>query len=57
MIKVENISKSIKSKLLFKNISFDLPKDKIIGLLGANGAGKTSVFKAFLDFQKLIQEK
>ena len=35
MIKVENISKSIRSKLLFKNISFDLPNNKIIGLLGS----------------------
>ena len=57
MIKVENISKSIKSKLLFKNISFDLPKDKIIGLLGANGAGKTSVFKAISGLSKIDSGK
>ena len=53
MIKVENISKSIGSKFLFKNISFDLPNNKIIGLLGANGAGKTSVFKAISGLSKI----
>ena len=57
MIKVENISKSIGSKLLFKNISFDLPKNKIIGLLGANGAGKTSVFKAISGLSKIDSGK
>jgi len=57
MIKVENISKSIGSKLLFKNISFDLPNNKIIGLLGANGAGKTSVFKAISGLSKIDSGK
>ena len=57
MIKVENISKSIKSKILFKNISFDLPNNKIIGLLGANGAGKTSLFKAISGLSKIDKGK
>ena len=57
MIKVENIGKSIGSKLLFKNISFDLPNNKIIGLLGANGAGKTSVFKAISGLSKIDSGK
>jgi lipopolysaccharide export system ATP-binding protein len=57
MIKVENISKSIGSKSLFKNISFDLPNNKIIGLLGANGAGKTSVFKAISGLSKIDSGK
>lgn len=53
MIKVENISRSLKSKILFKNISFDLPNNKITGLLGANGAGKTSLFKALAGLSKI----
>lgn len=53
MIKVENISRSVKSKILFKNISFDLPNNKITGLLGANGAGKTSLFKALAGLSKI----
>ena len=57
MIKVENISRSVKSKILFKNISFDLPNNKIIGLLGANGAGKTSVFKAISGLSKIDSGK
>ncbi len=53
MIRVENISRSVKSKILFKNISFDLPNNKITGLLGANGAGKTSLFKALAGLSKI----
>ena len=53
MIKVKNISRSVKSKILFKNISFNLPNNKIIGLLGANGAGKTSLFKAISGLSKI----
>ena len=53
MIKDENISRSVKSKILFKNISFDLPNNKITGLLGANGAGKTSLFKALAGLSKI----
>jgi lipopolysaccharide export system ATP-binding protein len=53
MIKVENISRSVKSKILFKNISFDLLNNKITGLLGANGAGKTSLFKALAGLSKI----
>ena len=53
MIKVEKISRSVKSKILFKNISFDLPNNKITGLLGANGAGKTSLFKALAGLSKI----
>ena len=53
MIKVKNISRSVKSKILFKNISFNLPNNKITGLLGANGAGKTSLFKSLAGLSKI----
>tara|TARA_Y200000002_G_scaffold34666_1_gene25351 strand:+ start:600 stop:1310 length:711 start_codon:yes stop_codon:yes gene_type:complete len=57
MIKVESINKSIKSKILFKNITFDLCSNKIVGLLGANGAGKTSLFKAISGLSKIDSGK
>ena len=57
MIKVESINKSVKSKILFKNITFDLCSNKIVGLLGANGAGKTSLFKAISGLSKIDSGK
>ena len=45
MIKAESISRTINSKSLFRDISFELPNNKITGLLGANGAGKQAYLK------------
>lgn len=41
-IEVSNVSKLYKQKYALKNVSFTLEGPKIIGLLGHNGAGKTT---------------
>ena len=46
MIKVESLERSVNSKVLFKDINLELPSNQITGLLGANGAGKTSLFRS-----------
>tara|TARA_Y100001970_G_scaffold22760_1_gene26395 strand:- start:852 stop:1562 length:711 start_codon:yes stop_codon:yes gene_type:complete len=46
MIKVESLERSVNSKVLFKDINLELPTNQITGLLGANGAGKTSLFRS-----------
>lgn len=53
MIKIESANKSIESKILFKDINFTLENKKIFGLLGANGAGKTSLFRALAGISKI----
>lgn len=45
IIKVRNLSKSYGKNLVLDDISFDLEKGKIIGLLGPNGCGKTTLIK------------
>tara|TARA_A100001234_G_scaffold22056_1_gene17480 strand:+ start:5079 stop:5789 length:711 start_codon:yes stop_codon:yes gene_type:complete len=46
MIKTKLLKRTVNSKLLFNNINLSIPGNKITGLLGANGAGKTSLFRA-----------
>ncbi len=46
MIKTKSLKRTVDSKLLFNDINLSIPSNKITGLLGANGAGKTSLFRA-----------
>lgn len=43
MIKLVNISKKIDSKEILKNVSFELKKSEIMGIIGKSGSGKTTL--------------
>ena len=43
MLSLVNLSKSFGNKVLFNNLTHSLPEGERIGLIGANGAGKTSL--------------
>ncbi len=45
-LKISNLSKSYDDKEVLKDINFTFEKGKIYGLLGRNGAGKTTFFNA-----------
>jgi ATP-binding cassette subfamily F protein uup len=42
---VENVSKSLGGRTLFRDINFTLPPGSRLGLLGRNGTGKTTLLK------------
>ena len=44
IIKLEKISLSFKKRLILDNISFNLNQGQILGLLGPNGVGKSTIF-------------
>lgn len=44
-LQVQNLSKSFGKKCLFNNLSFTVSKGKVIGLLGENGIGKTTLLR------------
>lgn len=44
-IKVRNISKSYQKTLAVANISFDVSEGELFGLIGPDGAGKTTLFR------------
>jgi ABC-2 type transport system ATP-binding protein len=41
-LKVKNLTKKFKSTIAVNNISFEIDKNKTLGLLGPNGCGKTT---------------
>ncbi len=45
MIKVNNLSKSFGSQLLFDSVSFTINPKERVGLVGRNGHGKTTLFR------------
>lgn len=45
VIEAENLSKSFGDRLLFDNVSFNVPKGSIVGIIGANGMGKSTLFR------------
>ncbi len=45
MYKFENVSKSFNSKKVLDNISLEIDKGSVVGLIGRNGSGKTTTLK------------
>ncbi len=43
-----NVSKAYADKLLYENLNFNLPQAGIVGVIGTNGAGKTTIFKMIM---------
>jgi len=49
ILEVKNVSKSFDNKKIIDNVSFNVEKGKIVGLLGKNGSGKTTILKMIND--------
>jgi sulfate-transporting ATPase len=48
VIEAEGLSKAYGNKLLFENLTFSIPKNGIVGVVGANGVGKSTLFKIMM---------
>ena len=48
VIEVQGLSKKFGAKQLFKDLSFSLPQGGIVGVIGPNGTGKTTLFKLIM---------
>lgn len=49
LLEIKNVSKSFDKKEILKNINLTISSGKIVGLLGKNGVGKTTLIKLIND--------
>ena len=45
MLKVENLELRFNTRTLFKNVNLEFKNDNCYGIIGANGAGKSTFLK------------
>ena len=48
VIEASGVSKAYGEKLLYENLEFNLPQAGIVGIIGPNGVGKTTIFKMIM---------
>ncbi len=51
-IEVKNVSKSFDHRTVLEDVSLSVDRGKVIGLVGANGSGKSVLFKILCGFEK-----
>lgn len=52
VIEAQGVSKSYGNKLLYENLNFSLPKGGIVGIIGPNGVGKTTLFRMMMGLEQ-----
>jgi ATP-binding cassette ChvD family protein len=52
VVEVEHLDKGFDGRVLIKDLSFTLPRNGIVGVIGPNGVGKTTLFKTIVGLEK-----
>lgn len=52
VVQAQNLTKAYDNKLLFDNVNFTIPRGAIVGVIGPNGVGKTTLFRMITGQEK-----
>ncbi|MCP3425769.1 energy-dependent translational throttle protein EttA [Rothia sp. AR01] len=53
VIEADNLEKGFDGRILINGLSFSLPRNGIVGVIGPNGVGKSTLFKTIVGFESL----
>ena len=53
VIEAENLQKGFGDRTLIDGLGFSLPRNGIVGVIGPNGVGKSTLFKSIVGFEEL----
>jgi sulfate-transporting ATPase len=48
VIDVHSLTKAYGNRLLFENLNFSIPKNAVVGIIGPNGVGKSTLFRIIM---------
>jgi ATP-binding cassette ChvD family protein len=51
VVEVSHLDKGFEGRVLIKDLSFTLPRNGIVGVIGPNGVGKTTLFKTIVGLE------
>ncbi|MGA9375214.1 MAG: energy-dependent translational throttle protein EttA [Mycobacterium sp.] len=52
VVEVSHLDKGFDGRILIKDLSFTLPRNGIVGVIGPNGVGKTTLFKTIVGLEQ-----
>ena len=52
VVEVEHLDKGFDGRILIKDLSFTLPRNGIVGVIGPNGVGKSTLFKTIVGLEE-----
>jgi ATP-binding cassette ChvD family protein len=52
VVDVKNLTKGFDGRVLIKDLSFTLPRNGIVGVIGPNGVGKSTLFKTIVGLEQ-----